>query len=184
MPPLREPLPARVVTVICAGAVGALGAAVFLRLFVDLWLPATDADARLHSEPVVVLLALPVGLFAGTLFRGVASAVSYWVGAFVGVLAMAYSSGWSGFAALAALLFLAIIPQALIAGFLVARGIDRPMSGSSRTGMARIARIFVVPSVVSLVLVGLVALVDAAAVRATDGVRRACLIDGSSRLGA
>jgi WD40-like Beta Propeller Repeat len=148
-----------------AAVVGALGAPLFMGFLVTVWATVDRANPGMTSIPVLILLAMPVGLLAGCISRGIDGFAAFWLGAFGSTVALATALSGPGFAGLASALAVLVIPQALLPGYVVARLIDGAASARRPTDSRRLVRGWIIPSAASLAVVGLIAWSNGAAVR-------------------
>ena len=158
---------------LAAAAIGAIGAPVTFWFLFVVWLPVTATTPAMTSLPVLIMIAMPIGLLAGAVARGIGGMVALWLGALVSTFSIAVTSvsasqnsapGWAAFGALLALLF---FPQAVLPGYVLARLVDRAITGRSRSMSGRIATLWLVPSVVLFSVIGVIGVMSGAALRSS-----------------
>ncbi len=150
---------------IAAAVIGAIGAPLLLAFLVFVWAPVDDELPAMGSLPVIVLLAAPIGLLAGTLSSGIRGFLAFWAGAFAGTLALAIPSYEPSFVGLGAILAVLVIPQAVLPGYILARIVDGAVAYGRLSPSARIARVWLIPSLAVVAAIGVIGIANGAGIR-------------------
>jgi hypothetical protein len=150
---------------LAAAAIGAIGAPLLLAFLVFVWAPIDDDLPALGSLPVIVLLAAPVGLLAGTFSSGIRGFLAFWTGAFAGTLVVAIPLYDPGLGGLAATLAVVVIPQSVLPGYILARIVDGAVASGRHSASARIARAWLIPSIAVVVAIGVIGIANGAGIR-------------------
>ena len=150
---------------LAAAAIGAIGAPLLLAFLVFVWAPIDDDLPAFGSLPVIVLLAAPVGLLAGTFSSGIRGLLAFWAGAFGGTLALAIPSYEPSFVGLGAILAVLVIPQAVLPGYILARIVDGAVASGRHSASARIARVWLIPSIAVVAAIGVIGIANGAGIR-------------------
>jgi hypothetical protein len=158
---------------VAAAAIGAIGAPVTFSFLFVVWLPVTETTPAMRSLPVLIMVAMPVGLLAGAVARGIGGLVALWLGALASTIAVAVTfvsasqnsaPGWAAFGTLLAVLF---FPQAVLPGYVLARVVDRAVTGRSRAMSGRLLALWLIPSAVLFSVIGLIGVMSGAALRSS-----------------
>ena len=149
---------------LAAAAIGALGAPLMIAFLVFVWAPVDDELPALGSLPVMVMLAAPIGLLAGTFSAGIRGFLAFWAGAFAGTLALAIPSYEPSLAGLGAVVAVLVIPQSVLPGYILARIVDGAVATGRRSASARIATVWLIPSVLLVAAIGVIGIADRAGI--------------------
>jgi Tol biopolymer transport system component len=150
---------------LAAAAIGAIGAPLLIAFLVFVWAPVDDELPALGSLPVMVMLAAPIGLLAGTFSAGIRGFLAFWAGAFAGTLALAIPSYEPSLVGLGAVLAVLVIPQSVLPGYILARIVDRAVATRRQSASARIATVWLIPSVALVAAVGVIGFANGAGIR-------------------
>lgn len=149
----------RLRSLLAAAAVGAIGTAVFVGPILPIAADVAHRTPALNSIPIAVLFLTPIGLLAGYVASGVSGFAALWLGAVAGTLTVVVpASQIGGFASLAALLILMVIPQAVLPGYLVARLAVGFLPAGRSAGRPRRLAVYVLPAALAWGAIGVVGL--------------------------
>ena len=151
---------------VAAATIGAIGAPLLIVFLAFVWAPVEDQLPALGSVPVIVMLAAPIGLLAGMISRGIAGFIAFWAGAFAGTLVVAIPHYDPGLAGLAATLAVVVIPQSVLPGYILGRMLDRAVVTRKHSASARVAALWLIPTVALVAAISVIGIANGAGIRA------------------
>jgi hypothetical protein len=152
---------------LAAAAIGAIGAPLVLWFLAFVWPSVNATTPAMGSLPVIVMLAMPVGLLAGTVATGIGGFIALWIGAFAATSAVVLQYADGGYAAIAAALSVLVIPQGILAGYVLARLVGRAITDRGWTTPTRVVATWLVPSLALFSVIGLIGIVSGVTLRAS-----------------
>ena len=149
---------------LAAAAIGAIGAPLLIAFLELVWAPVDDELPALGSLPVIVMLAAPIGLLAGTSSAGIRGFLAFWAGAFAGTVALAMPFHELSPVWLRGVLGVVGIPLSVLPGYILARIVDGAVATRRRSASARMATVWLIPSVALVAAIGVIGIADRAGI--------------------